>query len=147
MEQFLTFPNIVLLTIFITILLLIIGYSIYTWVNDDELEAFDKFDKEYREGPVSQPWRRTPVRSFGETETRIVPSSIYLRDADGSQSPAYKQALQDALQRSSLDTSEFAAHRAQLASGTCFTTLVDCQGKVDMGPDTSTSSPTSYSGD
>jgi hypothetical protein len=108
MEQFLTFPNIVLLSIFITILFLIIGYSIYTWVNDDELEAFDKFDKEYREGLVSQPQRRIPVRSLGETETRIVPSSIH------SRSPAQRQVLQDLLQRDPLSTSEYEVRRQQL---------------------------------
>lgn len=147
MEQFLTFPNIVLLSIFITILFLIIGYSIYTWVNDDELEAFDKFDKEYREGPVSQPRRQIPVRSIGETENRPV---SHARDFDGDngfRTPAHMLMLQDVLQPKPLATSEYEARREQLAAGTCFTTLVDSQGKVDTGPDTSTSSPTSYCGD
>lgn len=114
MEQFLTFPNIVLLTIFIAILFLIIGYSIYTWVNDDELEAFEKFDKEYREGPVSQPRRQIPIRSIGETESRPV---SHARDFDGDngfRTPAHMLMLQDVLQPKPLATSEYEARRQQL---------------------------------
>jgi hypothetical protein len=108
MEQFLTFPNIVLLTIFIIVLLLIIGYSVYNWNKDDEWDAFDKFDKENQEDATPPPRRQVPVRSLGETESRIVPSSIH------SRSPAQRQALLDILQSEPLDISEYEARRQQL---------------------------------
>lgn len=142
MEQMFTFSNAVLVIIFVTILVLFIGYSIYTLRNDKGDDDLGSFHQEPSKKESSEIWkpRPTAIRRHGESESRI--GSLYLP--------------QEAIERNTgclhLDDTEYRLRRLQLlnaespsSSATSFQSVVDDPRSIHQSPESGNDSRPSSS--
>lgn len=121
MEQMLTFSNVVLIVIFVSILALIIGFSIYALNKDEGDNDLSDSHQESLKKEVEEIWKpgKTAIRTFGETECRINSKNLPVMP---------------------LDDTEYRLRRLQLLNAeapagmeTCFHILASDQSSSDHG--------------